>query len=299
MNKTFKKYRIIGDQHGRSNWKKLVEPFDKDTMYIFVGDYTDPYYYENITYDQMVTELLKILQFKKEHGNNVSLLIGNHDMQYIINQGDTNRYDFEHANTLHTIFIEKKDFFSGVAFQIGEKYLITHAGVTLDWYQKWIDYKKDDTTLEKICKQINKLWEENKKAFTFKSNVTKFSDCYGESSTHSPLWIRPTSLWEHNLFGFGSGKTQIVGHTRFEHYKAEYEHLIDKIAAVTTIKEDPDERVIDYGLDNFINDGVKLCTPIYSDYFDTPDIIQIDCLEKETACVEIDGETLKWQKIIK
>ena len=28
------KYRVIGDIHGRTNWQKLVEPFNEDTVYV-------------------------------------------------------------------------------------------------------------------------------------------------------------------------------------------------------------------------------------------------------------------------
>ena len=54
------KYRIIGDIHGRKNWINLVTPFDEGTIYIFIGDYTDPYYgWEKVTYEQMIEQLAK------------------------------------------------------------------------------------------------------------------------------------------------------------------------------------------------------------------------------------------------
>ena len=289
----FKKYLVLGDVHGRKNWADLVNPFDEDTLYIFIGDYTDPYYYEGVGYNQMMEQLLLIIQFKKEHPENVLLLIGNHDVQYIINQGETNRYDVFHAERIANVFRENSDAFSGVAFQLGEKYLITHAGVTLPWYEKWFGKKKEDLTLQEICDQINKLWDENKQAFLFGTNVTKMSDYYGESATHSPLWIRPTSLWLNNIFGFSSGKIQVVGHTRFEHYSDEYKNLEGCLVATGTEKTPLDEDDLKYGIDYWINDGENKCKPKYNDN-ENPDMIQIDCLEAETACLEINGDTLDW-----
>ena len=50
-----KTVRVIGDIHGRTNWRQLVEPFNEEIMYVFVGDYTDPYYgWEQVTYEQLV-----------------------------------------------------------------------------------------------------------------------------------------------------------------------------------------------------------------------------------------------------
>jgi UDP-2,3-diacylglucosamine pyrophosphatase LpxH len=296
MKKKFKKYRVIGDIHGRKNWIDLVTPFDDDTLYIFIGDYTDPYYYEGVTHKQMIEQILLMLQFKKEHPDNVILLVGNHDLQYIADIRETNRYDWLNAAQISKIFKENEELFYGVAYQIGEKYLVTHAGVTLDWYQKWIDYKKDDLTLERLCEQVNDLWHKNKEAFAF-SKSAKMSDYYGSSSTHGPLWIRPTSLWEYNIFGFGSGKIQIVGHTRFEHYRDEFKDLDGTIVPTGTQKDEPTEEMIDRGLDYWINDGVHVCKPVYNDN-NNVDIIQIDCLEAETACVEINGETLEWKKVL-
>ena len=297
MIKKFKKYRIIGDIHGRKNWIDLVTPFDEETLYIFDGDYTDPYYYEGVTYDQMIEQILLMFQLKKEHPDNVILLYGNHDLQYVADIRETNRYDWLNSTKISKILKENEELFSGIAYQIGEKYLVTHAGVTLEWYQKWIDYKKDDLTLEKLCKQINNLWKKDKRAFCF-SKSSKMSDYYGTSSTQGPLWIRPTSLWEYNIFGFGSGKIQIVGHTRFEHYKDDMKDLDGTIIPTGTQKYEPTEEMIEKGLDYWINDGLHVCKPLYNDLTNV-DIIQIDCLEVETACVEIDAETLEWKKIKK
>lgn len=294
----YKKVRIIGDLHGRSNWHQLVEPIDTDTMYVFLGDFTDPYYgWENVTRAQMFDELKKAIEFKRAHPDNVIILASNHDYQYIANDPETNRYSYQDAPELHKIFTDNVDIFTDAAYQIGEKYLISHAGVTKDWYQKHIDYVKDDITLQEICDQINKLWREDKKAFSFGVNATKFSDYYGDSATHSPIWIRPASLWQNNILGFGSGKIQIVGHTRFDTYEKEKQYLNGHIATYSSEKIEPNDYQIEH-FDQYINDGEKIIRMV--DGFDTehPDIIFIDCLEAETACVEIDTETLTWKKII-
>ena len=127
------KYRIIGDQHGRKNWHQLVEPFDENTMYVFVGDYTDPYYgWELVTHEQMIEEIKAIFKFAEEHPDNVILLYGNHDLQYILGRAGTNRYDYEHANEISRLMIENENLCHGVAYQVCEKYLITLTRVTIE-----------------------------------------------------------------------------------------------------------------------------------------------------------------------
>ena len=292
------KYRIIGDQHGRKNWRQLVEPFDENTMYVFVGDYTDPYYgWELVTHEQMIEEIKAIFKFAEEHPDNVILLYGNHDLQYILGRAGTNRYDYEHANEISLLMIENENLCHGVAYQVCEKYLITHAGVTMDWYTHRCEYDKDNLgkeSLEEICRHINDVWFSNKELFTFRANATRFSDGYGDDTNHSPLWVRPTSLWQGNLFGFGSDKIQVVGHTPFDDYFAkDRKETVNRIGTFGTLKTPATEKEIDSG--GYLLVGTDKCGLVCND-FEHVDIIDVDCLRRETACIDIDGETLEWKK---
>jgi hypothetical protein len=70
-----------------------------------------------------------------------------------------------------------------------------------------------NTDLDKISTFINKLWnKETVKCFNFSENATTFSDTYGTSPTHGPMWIRPSTLEEYNIFK-GKELFQVVGHT--------------------------------------------------------------------------------------
>lgn len=64
-----------------------------------------------------------------------------------------------------------------------------------------------------MAQRINELWLTNKQAFTFGDNATEWRDIAGTSPTHSPLWIRPWILKDHNLFA-GTDIKQIFGHTQ-------------------------------------------------------------------------------------
>ena len=286
---------IIGDVHGRVNWRQLVYPLRDDCTYVFLGDFSDPYYsIEEVTFEQMFSEMESIFKMKQEHPDNVIILLGNHDLQYIIKYGETSRYELnvEKKNILFKFFEENLKYTDGVAYQINNKYLITHAGVTKEWYEKHFGEFKKDTPLEDVVKNINELWEKNKSAFCF---CGKFSDYYGISESQGPLWIRPETLWYANLFGFDSGIIQVVGHTPYESDLPGLEPNDDnRIATIGTVKIPADKEKIENGL--YFNDGINICQRIDNNSFDI-DIILADCLRRETACVEINNETLTWRKI--
>ena len=288
-------YRVIGDVHGRASWQKLIETENNNITYIFLGDFTDPYYgWENVTYEQMIEQINLVFALKHNYQEKCILLASNHDLQYILGRAGTNRYDYTHANEISQMFAENKDLFYGVAYHISEKYLITHAGVTRDWYTRWCNYDEKET-LENICKNINELWQNDKKAFTFSANATRFSDGYGDDTNHSPLWVRPTSLWQGNLFGFGSDKIQVVGHTPFDDYFAkDRKETANRVGTFGTLKTPATDEEIDSG--RYLLDGFDKCGLVCND-FEHVDIIDVDCLRRETACIDIDGETLEWKKV--
>ncbi len=201
-------YNIIGDIHGRTCWKKLVR---EDSVNIFVGDYFDPY--DDIPQEQLLQNFADIIAFKKQHPETV-LLYGNHDMHYLIDGEDYSRYDYRYANKYRQVLTEAKALFHGVAFAIGDRTLVTHAGISKPWYEKEFGTYKGQSPIE-VADDINDLWEHNKKEFSFEANASEKLDFCGESPTHSPLWIRPWVLAYHNLFA-GSPYNQIFGHTQID-----------------------------------------------------------------------------------
>lgn len=199
-------YNIIGDIHGRTSWKRLVQ---NDYINIFVGDYFDPY--DVIPHEELLQNFFEILLYKKQHPETI-LLYGNHDLHYLIDCERASRFDRQHAATYRQVFAESKDLFHGVAYAIGGHTLATHAGVTKEWYEKEFgDYS--GASVEEVAEDINDLWKHNKLEFSF--DLSTIFDFDGESPTQSPLWIRPWSLQEHNLFANTPYK-QVFGHTQVE-----------------------------------------------------------------------------------
>ena len=250
-------YKIIGDIHGRSCWRDFINGFDNVT-YVFVGDYTDPYDDEHITFKQMMTELKEIVKLKKNHPENVVLLIGNHDYQYINRMCETARYDHKNFKKLYDFF-GKNSYLFDVAFNIGEKYFLTHAGLSSKFYKQWFDknYDYETTPLSVLTYEINELFKSNKDVFCFDFNCCFSFDHYGFSPTHSPIWIRPEGLTESNIFN--------------EYNKTvNYEKRIVQIFGHTFPYKSPDE----------INIYFKASSPL----------ICIDVMSKYKWCLEFDYE---------
>ncbi|MFA5395492.1 MAG: metallophosphoesterase [Methanogenium sp.] len=159
------KILVIGDIHGRSNWKfkgdiihlvkfpNLATDYDK---YIFLGDYTDSFTETNAV---ILHNLKEIIQLKKNYPDKVILLLGNHDLQYMFNYKEhgCSGYRPEMYQELHQIFNENKDLFLP-AYQI-QNYLFTHAGVTTTWIRKRL-YEDESLLNLSIYDIINKLFKD-------------------------------------------------------------------------------------------------------------------------------------------
>lgn len=200
---------VIGDIHGRTNWKQLV---DKSAMNVFVGDYFDPY--ENCTFDELKQNFLEIIQFKTEHPENVVLLLGNHDYHYIHRGDKCSRFDWLNAANIRNLFVRYKRLFHGIAYSPDEKHIITHAGITSEWAKLYLPTVDEDTPLKELEMLINNLWATNHEAFSFDANSDSY-DAFGTTPTQSPIWIRPEALAEHAL-NINKDWIQIVGHTQVE-----------------------------------------------------------------------------------
>ncbi len=127
----------IGDIHGRDDWK-AVKDRDADRI-IFIGDYVDPH--QPIPDSDVIRNLEEIIAFKKSNPDQVVLLLGNHDAQYLHYpkyQCSGHRADLQ--KTFGDLFGQNAELFQ-IAWQ-HERYLFTHAGVSLGWYARLLSIQK-------------------------------------------------------------------------------------------------------------------------------------------------------------
>lgn len=138
---------VIGDVHGLSNWKEIVTSHS-NYNFIFLGDYLDPY--RQISSNYLIKNLNEIIEFKRSRMDDVTLLLGNHDLHYFsedIERGS--RYDEFIAERAAKIFTNHLGLFT-YALQCDNR-IFTHAGISHQWFIE--DFKGDIT--QNIAEQLN------------------------------------------------------------------------------------------------------------------------------------------------
>lgn len=208
------RYNIIGDVHGRNIWKELVKD---DSINIFLGDYLDPYPGEGISDAMAWSNFLDILAYRQEHPDTTVLLWGNHDLHYIYGE-HYSRFSRENAPKMQQLYESHQLDSLKMAYLIGGHTLVTHAGVTDRWWKLMckLVHQELAPTPETVCTTLNTLGSGSPqllKALFGTENTFEPWDCYGESPTASPIWVRPETLTIFNIFE-GTGYKQIVGHTQ-------------------------------------------------------------------------------------
>lgn len=71
------KILILGDIHGRTIWKEIIEKENPDKV-IFLGDYVSTH--ALVTEEEQIENLKEILNYKEENWDKVILLRGNHEI---------------------------------------------------------------------------------------------------------------------------------------------------------------------------------------------------------------------------
>jgi predicted MPP superfamily phosphohydrolase len=197
---------VLGDTHGRSNWKLAIHQ-DKPNRVIFMGDYFDSFEIPGV---EQIDNFKQILQYKENNPQvEVVLLIGNHDYHYFPEVGytGTSGYQSKIAPSITQVVDENRHHLQ-MAYGFGE-YLFTHAGVSPVFMDQV--FGENDWSIENIVVDLNELFRYKPRAFDFNG-----FDAYGDNTTQTPIWIRPRSLMSSNKKHKKSLKKdyiQIVGHT--------------------------------------------------------------------------------------
>lgn len=184
-----KRYLVIGDIHGRTIWKQIIEKENPDIT-IFLGDYVTSH--DNIPVSEQITNLEEILRYKEDNSDKVILLRGNHDCQFLgYYWAECSGYNPELAKYMLSI----KDRFLSLTqwIYIHDKTIFSHAGIS----KVWLGNNK--------IEDINNMEPSEYFGFT----PDNLSDYYGTSETQPLTWIRPQILCTCNIKGWD----QVIGHT--------------------------------------------------------------------------------------
>ena len=128
------KVLIVPDVHGRDFWEDVLE--HKDARIVFLGDYLSPYDFEGITEERAIEVFKKIIKFKKENMDRVTLLVGNHDLSYIVGRKMCAcRVDDKNYDEIRKLFWDNTKLFQmTLGLEVyGKKFLFSHAGYTKNW----------------------------------------------------------------------------------------------------------------------------------------------------------------------
>lgn len=193
------KQLVIGDIHGKTLWKELVaqETFDK---IIFVGNYVDSLEH---TGAEQLHNLKEIIQYKKDNPDKVVLLIGNHDLHYILPEiSKYSGYQSAMQPDFYKLFTDNKELFQA-AYEPIPNVVVVHAGIT----QTWAENNGWDGEVN-IVDFTNELWKYKPGQFHFTPG--DHYNPYGDEICQTPVWVRNNSL----LIDAIPGIIYIVGHTR-------------------------------------------------------------------------------------
>jgi len=203
------KITAIGDIHGRETWKDIVTD-NPSSHFVFLGDYLDAYDIEEISEEESVENFYQLLDFKKGNSNKVTLLIGNHDFQYLYYPfGATNAMSKKYLPEIREIFRDNKNLFQ-FAYQ-RKNYLFLHGGLTNSWVKEHLDYltkiglKPDKSNIGEI---IDKAGQELIGRYAL-SEVSYYRN--GPKLYGGPLWCDHRELVADNLDNYH----QITGHNKF------------------------------------------------------------------------------------
>lgn len=158
------KILVLPDIHGRQFWKKPCENIDEYDKVIFLGDYLDPYGFEDISVEDAIDNFDKILEFADQHKDKVEMLLGNHDMPYYSKKYKSFsmwhcRHSHKHCDEVRERFEERKDMFKIATAH--DDVLFTHAGCTPGWL-KTVFSPFEFTGLEKLVDDLNGLLDSTK-----------------------------------------------------------------------------------------------------------------------------------------
>ena len=188
---------VVPDIHGRSFWKDLKTKYkDFDGKIVFLGDYVDPYSYEDISWNDTIKNFVEIIDFARNNSN-VILLIGNHDYHYIWDFGTSTRFSRKHYKELHKLYTDNIDLFKLSYYDEQNDILYSHAGVLQGWLDELNIDIKDINNL--MIERLYDIW----KVSEYRGGMDKFG---------SIIWA---DLREHMKYERINDHTiQIFGHTQ-------------------------------------------------------------------------------------
>ena len=216
---------IIPDVHGRNFWRKPVEKALGKEHIIFLGDYLDPYQYEDIYPSEAFLIFEEIVSLKMKYPDDITLLLGNHDLHYISPDIAGGRKDYARMVDIRDIIIGNAGLFRMAQEAVinSKKFLFTHAGVR----QGWLDFEDEylgQLTPEDVCHRLNEMWlDEDQRPMLLDILADVSYARWGLQPYGSPIWNDVIEMDDdvEELPGY----YQVFGHSQQEHSPVIGEHF--------------------------------------------------------------------------
>lgn len=199
------KILVVPDVHGRTFWKEAKEKIHEVDACIFLGDYVDPYDYEEgaingSDHEALIDNVKEIIQFARDNAPKVILLLGNHDAHYLSESSEiqSSRYNSLVKNGLAQAINNNIDLFHKCVVCCG--HLFSHAGVVRGWLS-YNGYTGDFNDVHEVESFIN--------SSTIEVTAQVGRSRWGLYPSGGPLWA---DIYEHERGDLSF--PQIVGHTQ-------------------------------------------------------------------------------------
>lgn len=220
------KVLAVGDIHGEDWWKAAVFGakalhdsfvngddigihnfrFIRESLHVvFVGDYVDSF---SVSTPEMTENLRQIVHLAKSFPEHFTLLLGNHDIQYIHTQYRCSGFRPEAYFDFRDIFEENRNLFK--AAYLHGNILISHAGLTQRMWNTCVKFLNSTELYDwkdpekNIADHLNFLYEAHFEPLFYAGMARG-----GMSLTPGIFWADKRELIADPLKGY----SQVVGHT--------------------------------------------------------------------------------------
>ena len=241
--KILNKIAVVPDVHGKSFWEKAKENIDSVDEVVFLGDYLDSYSFKGLANREIeLNNFLEILKFKKEYPEKVVLLLGNHDIGYLLRLGCSRQTYGEMFDRYQNLFEENINLFQMTEYvQLNNKKIFfSHAGILTKWAELVnrklklgdSDYLKS-AILEGLFNGLILKYKESDYREFLRWVLWLVGPARGgfNGSCGSIVWADSTE-WEGEENFFGTDITQVFGHNRLssDMFLAEGVKCVDSVS---------------------------------------------------------------------
>ena len=156
---------VLPDVHGRQFWKSAAEHIDDCDKVLFLGDYFDPYGFEDISVIDAIKNFNEILYFIKDYPDKIVMLLGNHDLPYFSEDYRAlSRYHCRWSPEWHSVisemFAADRELFKIAHVEDGV--LFTHAGCVTGWIKSVFPDLSNNDSINDLVAKLNGLLHSNK-----------------------------------------------------------------------------------------------------------------------------------------